>query len=61
MNVRDLIRILGTMAEDTPVTFYSLSVDEELKEVELESVREADGQCEITVYEGWWNTLWEKK
>jgi hypothetical protein len=36
------------MDKDMPVTFYTL-LDEGLTEVYLESIRESDGQCEITV------------
>jgi len=48
MLVRDIKRILDRMDEDMPVTFYTL-LDEGLTEVDLESIRESDGQCEITV------------
>jgi len=48
MLVRDIKRILDCMDKDMPVTFYTL-LDEGLTEVYLESIRESDGQCEITV------------
>ena len=48
MLVRDIKRILDCMDKNMPVTFYTL-LDEGLTEVDLESIRESDGQCEITV------------
>ena len=48
MIVRDIKLILDRMDKDMPVTFYTL-LDEGLTEVYLESIRESDRQCEITV------------
>ena len=50
MKVKDLINILDNFNQNDEVIFYNLE-NYELKQYKLETILNADGQCEITTYD----------